>query len=353
MAFGDWLQGLFTPSGQPTYSNLQPYVPTNVLNYDPSQIAPTQGLMLGGIGGLSQYNLGGMNLGQAQNIGQNMLGNWGAPGALGGAMTAAGLGQSAAANQFGAGGAIYGSAFDPQQALYNRSLQNVTEGARANAMAAGLGTSPLGIGATDWAQNMFNIDWQNQQLMRQIQGSQAASGLQAGAPGLAMTSAMYPWQTAQGIGGANLGTLANLGTYGINAAQLPGQQIAGWQNALGTMGALQAQAFGQQQGVFQDQMGIMNAQNAQAQQNYQNMVQGLSGIGNMLGAAAGFGGGMLGGGGGFGGFGGGFGSLGSTAYPQGYGWGGTSNPWIALGQGARNFFGGGAGGPQYSTAVGG
>lgn len=287
--------------------------PSNMLGYDPSQIAPTQANLLGGIGGLSQYNLGGMNLGQAQNIGQGMINDPNAASYVGGAMTASGLGQSAAINQFGAGGGLYGlggqianTAFDPQQALYARTLGQVTDQARANASAAGLGTTPVGLGATDWATNNFNIDWQNQQLQRQIAGGQAAgglygqaSGMQAGAAPLFMQSAAYPYQASQQVGQNQLGTLNQLGQLGLQAAQIPGQQIAGYSGALGQMGNLQQQAFNQQQQQFQNATGQQQQQFADAaqiaqmqllqnQQVWNQQQQQMGGIGKVLGGIGGF-----------------------------------------------------------------
>jgi hypothetical protein len=258
--------------------------PSNIFQYDPSQILPTQTNLLGGIGNLGGYNIGGQFLPQAGPIAQGLLGNYGGPQYFQGAGTAAGLGQGAAFNQYGAGGNILNTAFDPQQALYNRMFAQTTDAARANEMAAGLGTSPIGAYATTAAQNDFNINWQNAQLQRQIQGAQAAAGLQGGAAPLFMQSAGYPWQTGQTIGGANLGTLGQLNQLGQGAAVIPQQQNVGWGQALSGMAGLQQQAYNQQQQQFQDAMNIAQMQMQQKQAAFQEQQSTFGGLGSALGS---------------------------------------------------------------------
>jgi hypothetical protein len=297
--------------------------PTNLFGYDPSQIGPTQSNILGGIGNLGQYNIYGQNLPQAQGIGQAAISDPFAGQALGMAQGAGNLGMNAALNQYGAGGSIYGAAMDPQLQLYNRMFTQTTDAARANAEAAGLGTSPLGAGATSWAQNNFNIDWQNAQLQRMISGAGAASQLQAGAMPLYMQGGSLPYQTSQGIYGNQLGTLGTLGQMGLNAAQIPGQQLQGWQNSLAQQAGLQQQAYGQQQGQFQNQMSIANQQLNQANMAFNQQQAMGQGLGKILGGVGGFalggipgamvGSNMFGGGGG--------GGMSGTGWGQGQGMG--------------------------------
>jgi hypothetical protein len=134
---------------------------------------------------------------------------------------------------FGAGGNILNTAFDSQQDLYNRTLQQVQDQTRAANEAAGVGTTPYGAGIESQAARNFNIDWQNQQLQRMIQGGQAGAGLQAGASPLFMQSAGLPYGAAQTIGGNQMGALGQLGQFGTSAAGIPGQQIGALQNYLG------------------------------------------------------------------------------------------------------------------------
>ena len=329
-------------------STTTPYMqtpPSNTLSYDPSMIAPTQQSMLGGINALGAYNTAAQALPQAWNIGQGMISDPNAQFAQSGANAAAAMGIGAAGNMYNYGGNILNTAMDPQMALYNQMQSQTTDAARANAAAAGLATSPAGVAGVDWSNNNFNIAWQNAQLQRQIQGGQAGTAMQAGASPLFYQSAMYPYQTSQGIGQQNLGTLNTLGNMGIQASQIPGQQIAGWQQSLGTMGALQGQAnqqqqqtfsdvTNQQQQQFMDQQAIQQQMLAQNQQAFNQQQAEMQGFGKILGGIGGAAlGGMVGGpagmmaGGSLGSsiFGGGGGTTG-----PGWGYPSTPSPWASM-----------------------
>src|SRR6516165_5010040 len=132
-----------------------PNLPT--FQYDPSQIAPTQASMLGGIGGLGGYNT--YDIPQYSGIAQGMISDPTAGYYQSLAMPGSAMGLGAATNAYGAGQNIYNLALDPQQALYNRLFAQTTDAARANEQAAGLGTSPIGAYATTAAQNDFNVNW--------------------------------------------------------------------------------------------------------------------------------------------------------------------------------------------------
>lgn len=119
-----------------------------------------------------------------------------------GAQTAAndsGAAYTAAGNQATAGGTsaynmgnslvpystqILNTAFDPQNALYDRTAQQLQDQTRASEAARGLATSPIGAQLENSAMSNFNIDWQNNQLNRQTQGATAASGLDTTAANL-------------------------------------------------------------------------------------------------------------------------------------------------------------------------
>jgi hypothetical protein len=237
-----------------------------------------------GIGGLGQFNAYQGLFPQYQGIGQGLVGDPNAQGFQQGAGTASQLGQGAALGAYGAGGGLMGlggqianTAFDPQSALYNRTVQQLQDQTRAGESARGIANTPYGAGLENQALGNFNIDWQNQQLQRQIQGGQAAgglvgqgAGLQAGAPGAYYGASALPYQTSQGIGQGQLGALGQIGQFGAAGAQIPQQQIQdylnylGWgtgaQNAgnqaqlgLGQFGLNQSkQAFDQQQAMFND-----------------------------------------------------------------------------------------------------
>lgn len=133
-----------------------------------------------------------------------------------------------------AGQQVYQMGQDPQNALYNRTLQQVTDQSNAINSMYGLGTSAAGAGMTNQALSNFNIDWQNNELSRALQGLQGYTGAAntagrygelgtsqgAAAPGYALQGGQIPYQTAQGIAatpgqlGGQYGSYLNQNVYG-------------------------------------------------------------------------------------------------------------------------------------------
>jgi hypothetical protein len=100
--------------------------------------------------------------------------------------SAAGAATGAGASMYGAGNTalsdantIFNMGLDPQQALYNQTLNNTTQQTQAAEAAQGVGNTPYGAGVTGQTISNFNMDWQNQQLARATEGAQAAAGLQS------------------------------------------------------------------------------------------------------------------------------------------------------------------------------
>lgn len=139
-----------------------------------------------------------------------------------------------------AGRAVLNNAFDPQNALYNRTAQQLQDQVRVGQAARGITSSPYGAGLENSAMANFNIDWQNNLLNRQVQG--------LGAAGTAGTQA------------------ANLGNTGVQ------QTTQG--------GAMPYDAFRtNQSNDIQNWIAYINAQNAQtsvAQANYPLSVESQS-----------------------------------------------------------------------------
>lgn len=183
---------------------------------------------------------------------QNLYNNPGAAAATTGAQTASGLGQGQALNQMQTGGqltqaglstipyatAVMNTGFDPQTDLYNRTLQQTQDQAAVAAARSGVATTPYGAGIGAQTTANFNIDWQNAQLAREAQASQAASGLLSTGAGLASTgtgmaaaapvqylqASQYPYTTYAGIGqGQNQAVQSLLGSTGTaqNIATVP------------------------------------------------------------------------------------------------------------------------------------
>lgn len=230
-------------------------------------------------------NLPGQVLGPAATAFGNIQNNPGAAGALGTANTISGMGPGIANQQFGAAGQLYGAGnqiiqqgMDPQQQLYQQLQQQTQDRANATNAMYGLGSSPYGAGVANKSLNDFNIEWQNQQLQRQIQASQGAGRAYSGASDLA---------------GLGLGTLQSTG-------MLPYQTYLGQQNDIfsgisGLTGATQ-NAFGPTQQLFGDLSsylslgqggtGLAQAGQQQAfsqgQQLQTNLGGALAGLGNNL-----------------------------------------------------------------------
>jgi len=70
--------------------------------------------------------------------------------------------------------------FDPQNALYQRTLQQLNDSTNAGQAARGITNSPYGSSVASTADSNFNIDWQNNQLQKAIQ---ALSGYTSGVAG--------------------------------------------------------------------------------------------------------------------------------------------------------------------------
>lgn len=117
---------------------------------------------------------------------------------------------------------LMNTAFDPQQALYNQQQHQLQEQVRAGLAARGLNSSAAGQGIENDALSGFNIDWQNQQLQRQLSAvnpylSLANNPLNQMVYGSGAYNALG--NTAQGI--ANTG-FHNAGELGASQFRYPG-----------------------------------------------------------------------------------------------------------------------------------
>ena len=139
--------------------------------------------------------------------------------------------ENAATALYSAGNTVLGTGFDPQNALYNQTLQNVQGQSNvANAQSGVQG--PAAAGITDNNLNNFNIDWQNQQLQRQTQGVQSAGQAYSGASGLGgsaltalTTSSQLPYTTYTGQL-SDLNNAANTYSTGVGTSLAPEDSLA-------------------------------------------------------------------------------------------------------------------------------
>jgi hypothetical protein len=208
------------------------------------------------------------------------------------------LGNAAAGNAGQGGGylqmlahLIGGQAFDPQNALYGRTQQQVQDQTRASSAARGLESTPFGAGVENKANSDFNIDWQNNLLQRMIGGGGAAGNLMnsgvnlsAMAPGLAYQAGQYPYQAFNTIGQNNLNNLDRLAQAGITSQTIPNNSIAQWQNYINTGNSSNQVANQQQQQAF-NQNQIYGNQLGSAVNGFQK-AGGMNTISNAFGGSS-------------------------------------------------------------------
>lgn len=180
--------------------------------------------------------------------------------------------------------------FDPQNALYDRTLQQTTQQQRAGQTARGIAMTPYGAGLENDALKNFNIDWQNNLLNRANTASQGAGyltnsagnainlGQNVGTLGVQQlqNSAALPFNVANTIAGAPLSILGQYGQAGNQAAMLPMAQIENYLKYLGVGN----QAGGVANTGYANQIAAQNNQFNQNQKlgsNFGASLQGLSG----------------------------------------------------------------------------
>jgi len=162
-----------------------------------------------------------------------------------------------------AGQNVYNMGLDPQNALYNRSVQQLQDQTGATNSMYGLGSSAAGAGVANQALGNFNIDWQNQQLQRAAQGLSAYTGaagaagqygqygtaLAEAAPGYYLTAGQTPYNVGMQLAGAPLTSAQSIQSniipylnYGQGAQTVPYNAQA---QGAGAAGALAGQAISQ------------------------------------------------------------------------------------------------------------
>lgn len=184
------------------------------------------------------------------------------PGQLQGMSNLYGMGNMAA----GYAPQLMNTAFDPQNALYNRTYQQTMDQQNAINAMYGVSGSPYGAGVAGQTSSNFNIDWQNAQLQRQLAGIQGLGGMvndvgrsYAGASDLGLgalntltTSGYAPYN--QWTANAN-NSLAALGlmNQGVTGAFGPTNAVeTGIGNLMGISQSGQSNAFNQSQTMGQN-----------------------------------------------------------------------------------------------------
>jgi len=204
-------------------------------------------------------------------------------GTYGQAATAA---QGQQSNLYGLANQVAQTAFDPQNALYAQTQQQLQDQVNAGQAARGLGNSPVGGQEYNQAMSNFDINWQNAQLQRQAQGiSSAAAASTAGA------------QQNQIMGAdlaAQLSAQGQVPTYTQQSAQTPltaQQYVAGmpatnasaYQTNMGQLANLYGGVENQALPYMTGGVGAEQTQQQFAAQQQAALSSGLAGIGYNLG----------------------------------------------------------------------
>jgi len=190
-----------------------------------------------GAQGATYSGLGASVLPQAQQTTSNLVNNPFSGQAIQGAQTGANMGTSGATTNFNTGMSlvpyaqqIFQTGMDPQNALYEQTLQKVRDQSNVNNAQAGVATTPYGAGLTTQATTNFNIDWLNNELARQTQAAQAGGALDTTASNLYtpagsqyVQSATIPYATYSDIGTGQdkaLSDLLGIGGAGENLSNV-------------------------------------------------------------------------------------------------------------------------------------
>jgi hypothetical protein len=175
------------------------------------------------------------------------------------------------ANLYGMGNQLYQTGFDPQQQLYTQQRQLEQDQARISQASRGIQTTPYGAGLENQAMQNFDINWQNQQLQRQLAAAQGTGSLYAGGAGQMLGGQGLAAGVPQNM--ANfVGSLQNLG-MGAYAPQ---------QWAAGQYGNLFGQGAGAQNQAYQSQLNAWQQQQQQQNQMWSGIGQAAGTILPML-----------------------------------------------------------------------
>lgn len=186
---------------------------------------------------------------------------------------------AAALSLIPATGQVLNTAFDPQRALYNRTLQQVTDQANVNNAQSGTTNSPYGASVADTANSNFNIDWQGQQLQKQIAG--------LGAADTGVTTAANAATSVANLGNIGAQDMLSAGQVPYDAAgTISSNQSAALQTLLSVIGNQGAGGYTSANlAALMSYLGLGATQSdTQAGLNQQAQQAADSGLGSLLGS---------------------------------------------------------------------
>jgi len=185
---------------------------------------------------------------------------------------------------------IYNTAFDPQQALYNRTSQQLTDQTRAALAARGLDMSGVGAGIEGHTMGDFNLNWQNAQLGRQIAGGNAAGSLYSqGLGGIdnALNTGNNTVTQAGNLQSQGLQAYLNAantaGNFYSQAGQLQDMGLSGLTKAADSLGGMYRTQSALAGNPFASQLALAQSQQAGSQGVYGNRTAQAQGLGQLAG----------------------------------------------------------------------
>ena len=171
--------------------------------------------------------------------------------------------------------------FDPQNQLYNQQFALQQQQNLAGEAMAGVGQSPYAAGLTAQGNNNFNIDWQNQQLARQAQAAQTATGLSSTAMG-DLSGGINDYLSGLGLGVSSAeGLTGAAGNAYTQAAGLNAQQVAQYLAYLNASTQNAAAASGEQIGALNAGTSLYGATNQGNLAQQQLLGSALGGLGSL------------------------------------------------------------------------
>lgn len=195
-----------------------------------------------------------------------------------GALTDAGNTALTGANQ------VLQQGFDPQSALYQRTLQQLNDQVGANSASRGITNSPYGASVANSADSNFNIDWQAQQLQNQLA---ALTGYTSG-----VTGANSDFSGSSTLGNAGAGEQAKAGAVPFAAStDITNSQSDAMNQLLSVLGNYGSGQYNQNtltdlMSYLQLGAGQSNTQANLDLQNYQNALKASqasqSGLGGLV-----------------------------------------------------------------------
>jgi hypothetical protein len=198
--------------------------------------------------------------------------------AIAGAQQASAIGGAGAnADAQGAGvlgtaaGDVLNTAFDPQNALFNRTQQQALDQSSVANSMAGIGSTPYGASVTGTNLGNFDVNWQAKQLANQQGGLGAAQAgfgeagnLYNAGTNLATQAGAAPYNAYNQIQSNDIAALTNQNTVGNTAYNEPNQLMSSLmqylgvgQNAALAANTVQNTQFGQSSQIGQGIAGLL------------------------------------------------------------------------------------------------